>query len=186
MTENDNQPTREKIREFALEYLNDEGFNSLALAYASKDGYGPRGVDAVRNFKYKTAMKEGGLVGEYLADVLEKSGVEGEPYSGNLNEMQLIGTAFQTLMNSATQVKVSDIAEKIGYDINNIPEPYRNSYMQDLLKEDASDEEKKIGNELMRGYQQVFVDKGVAEALNARANAIPGNLERILNPEPSA
>ena len=55
--------------------------------------------------------------------------------------------------------------------------------MEDLLKKDAAEEAKKVGQALMGAYQQVFVDNGMADALNARAKSIPGNLEKILNPE---
>ena len=180
----DNKPSREEIREYALKFLNDKGFNKLALAYAaSQEAYGKAGMQAAHDFGYIPAMSEGGKAGDMIRQALLESRDDGELYSGNVSEKGLIKTAYNTLLNSATQVKVSDIAEKIRYDLEKIPEAYRGLYMEDLLKKDAAEEAKKVGQALMGAYQQVFVDNGMADALNARAKSIPGNLEKILNPE---
>ena len=83
--------------------------------------------------------------------------------------------------DALTKVKVEDIKELINYD-GDIPEAYKEKYLSELI-ESKKAEDKEIFAQLITAYMDYLGTTKVAEALNKRAEAISGSLERILTEE---
>ena len=188
LTKEESEKIKERQREIALYNLESESIQGLTAAFYTEDskGYGDVPGDAVDNFIYAPAISSGPIIKEYesgekvdlIRNSLLGSRKGGKRYSGQIDEYTLIENAMQITQEALTKVKVEDIKKLINYD-GDIPEAYREKYLSELI-ESEKEEDKAIVGKLITAYVEYLGSTKVAEALNKRAEAISGSLERIL------
>lgn len=184
----DIEKIKERQREIALYNLKSESIQGLTAAFYAEDskGYGDVPGDAVDNFIYAPAISSGPNFREYesgekvdlIRNSLLGSRGGGKRYSGQISEYRIIENAMNITQEALTKVKIKDIKELINYD-GDISEAYREKYLSELMESDK-DEDKEIAGKLITAYINYLETTKVAEALNKRAEAISGSLERIL------
>lgn len=189
MTEAEKKEAREKAREVALKNLKNDGIRSLAAAYfvdsfkAKNPGmnYGEAGESAVELYKYLPGIRspEGQ---EIVMTTLLGSRQGSKRYSGNVSEYGVIKTAGDIMTQSLGGVSIDDVMSTLGSKAN-VDTKYRGKYLSDLFE--GSDEDQKVGHQILNGYLQNFTDTSVSEALNARAKDTVKGLEEVVQtPEP--
>lgn len=199
MTNNNQGERREQERDIALYNLKSSGLSGLATAYLSqlKDGgFGENDQRAVEQYLYVNNFnsaasgnlgyrdpetgEETQLAGSSAEDIM-RSREEGRRYSGRaeISEYRTIQKAAAIIQNALTKVKVKDVMELIGSDVQ-VDEKYKNKYVGDLL-ESENDEDKVLARNLVGGYQEYITTKGVAGALSRTADATKGGLEQLVS-----
>lgn len=191
LTREESDEIRERQREIALYNLKSESIQGLTAAFYTENsrGYGDVPGDAVDNYIYAPAISSGPEIKEYesgkkvdlIRDNLLRSREGGKRYSGQISEYKIIEDAMKITQDALTKVKVEDIKELINYD-GDIPEAYKEKYLSELI-ESKKAEDKEIFAQLITAYMDYLGTTKVAEALNKRAEAISGSLERILTEE---
>ena len=184
MAEN-NEPTpeqivekKEKARTVALANLKGS-ISDLATAYLVKKGlpYGKEGNRAVYDFIYKSAKatEEGQ---EFINNLFEASREdEDDTYSGNISDNRVIKTAAAILQSSIKSVKVGDLYELMGSEIE-VREEYKGKYLEDVAK--SGDEGKKFVGTLTAGFQTYLVQSRVEKAVGESKKATVKNLEELV------
>jgi hypothetical protein len=177
MTNEDNQPTPEELREQALKVLNDKGISALSAAYVTDENYGPAGKNAVHNFKYLPALTNPEKsVSELITEGLLGSREDGKMYTGNLSEFKLIKKATEMRMGSLGYLKVQDVYELAGSG-EKAPAAYANKTIDELSKSEEKADKEFLGK-LIKTYQLTFSHKAVEEALGDERKAVVGGLEK--------
>ena len=163
---------REKIREFALKNLEDKVLQA-GIVVASTKGeegrgseHGPIGYKMGLDYFVKSLATGGEKRLQELSD--------GQGYNASFGSMA--HKAAEIYQSYIQAVNVSDIAEKIGFEVD---EKYKEKPMIDLLKSEDK-EEKKLGHLLLVKYSQSIVSKALSEMYAQDAKNIPEELKKGL------
>jgi len=181
------------MRLVALKNLNESKLWDLSTAYHThkKDsGYGENANKVVENYLYSPAINskpttydlESGEESDLIKDSLLNSRKEGERYSGQVSEHDIIKTSANIMQQSLSAVKVNDIMSFLGFDTSNIQEKYKGKYITDLAQSE-NEEDKKIALSLISGYIQYQTTQRVSLALGQGAESLKGGLEKLVMKE---
>lgn len=183
---------KKDLEAYAIANL-DGSIVDLAVAHYldERSGYGLSARDAVARFLYGPAIDasvkfkdDNGKEGDLVRYALQKSRKEGQLYTGQISEMGLIQEAAQIVQSSISRLKVETAAQRLGY-TKPIDNSYKGEYLSDLAE--GNDQEKEFVKTFLGLYIGSVRDKGLAKALNLRADAITqGGLEELLKPEEQA
>ncbi len=199
---NDNQhERREQKRDIALYNLRSKDLSNLATAYIiqQKDSdFGEMDNSAVEKFLYHPSFssavsgdlkyidsetEEETLLAGVSEEDIKRSREGGRRYSGRVevSEYKTIGKAANIIQDGLTRVKVEDIMELMGSDVQ-VDQKYKDKYVGDLL-ESEDEKDKKVANMLIGVYLGYLAAKGVSRALSQTADSSKSGLERLLSGE---
>jgi hypothetical protein len=189
MTEEEMKKKLEAQRQVALKNLKTKLLDVAAAYLVHKSGnYGKEGDSAVEQHKYLPALSKlkgyspEGEEFDMFTSTLLASRQDGELYSGNFSEVQLMKNCTKVITESINNITISDLAGLMGYkgevrdDIKELP--------VGVLAANKEDKEAlAFYKQLTGSYQTYLATKTVSDALAERAKAIPKSLESLLKPE---
>jgi len=184
---------REDKRAVALKNLEAEHLVDLAVAYYAQredSGYGKADNDAVQKYLYANSLSSASILDgdgnkhALIETALAESRQEGRAYTGQISEHGIIKSAAGIIQNSLMVIKVNDILELLGSDVQ-IGESYNGKYLSELMESDE-DDVKTVAQNLIGGYMSTVVSKKVAEAIGKRADSTRVGLEDLVKTEEPA
>lgn len=181
MTAEEKAKLREDKRQIALKNLEAKHLTNVATAYLvnKSKNFGEAGDSAVENFLYFPSLSgdmkaydfKTGNEFNILTDSILSSREEGERYSGNFSERQLMKKSAAIIQESLASVKVEDVLSIIGAG-GDLKEKYKGKYVSDLDKESAG--------QIFGIYQTYNAQQKVSEALGMEASETKKGLVNLL------
>jgi hypothetical protein len=187
------QEKKEARRQNALKNLQANPISNLAIAYFAQDEkkrfgeFGETDQGAVEQFLYRPSLKgagaynlESGEQSDLVYGALLGSRQDGRRYSGQVSEYGIIQTGAQITEESLGAIKVADLMKLVGSK-KKVPKELADAYIADIAQ--SGKEGQEFAGQLVGMYITYLTTKGVSNALDKRAGALKGGLEKLVAPE---